>query len=354
MEKSNIHPNFQLNGIAISENTIVELSYSLIKEGEDFEKEIGDFLLQWVDVNDTIIVETSGSTGEPKSIKLQKKHMVNSALATGDFFNLKPKYSALLCMSTNFIAGKMMLVRAMVLGLHLTAVPAKLDPLDGLVQTFDFCAMVPMQLQNSLDKIERIETVIIGGAPMSKNLKDKLQGIKTQVFETYGMTETITHIALKKINSSSANVFTTLAGVVVSKDERDCMVINAPRISDAPIITNDIIELLSKTEFTWLGRYDSIINSGGIKLIPEQIEEKLAKVIEDRFFVTGIPDDILGQKLVLIIESKTENPDILAHVQSIKGLDKYERPKEVLFLKAFIETTSGKINRKKTIHLLSC
>lgn len=353
MDWSNIHPDFRLNGVAVSKKTIIELSYSLIKEGEVFEKEIGDFLQQWVDNKDSIVVETSGSTGIPKSIKLKKEYMVNSAKATRDFFDLKPKDSALLCMSPNYIAGKMMLVRAMVLGLHLTAVAASSKPLGGLSKTFDFCAMVPMQLQNSLGEIEKIKTVIIGGAPMSNQLKEKVQDIQTQVFETYGMTETITHIALKNINNSSESEFYALPGVILSKDNRDCLVINAPKIADAPVVTNDIIELLSETKFNWLGRYDSIINSGGIKLIPEQIEEKIAGIIKQRFFVAGVPDEVLGQKMVLIIEGKIDSLKVLEKIKVLENIEKNQIPKEVYTVPYFVYTPNEKINRKATLQSLN-
>lgn len=353
MNWNNIHPDFRFNGIAITKEDIAELSYSLIKEGEEFQREIGNFFQQWIDDKDSIVVSTSGSTGAPKFIILQKEHMVNSAMVTGAYLSLQSKNSALLCMSANFIAGKMMLVRAMVLGLHLTVIKASSNPLRGITQKFDFCAMVPLQLQSSLDKLDVVKTIIIGGAPISDTLKQEVQGLKTQVFETYGMTETITHVALKRINNSSQKHFKALPGVELSKDKRNCLVINAPKISNIPVVTNDVVELHSETEFTWLGRYDSVINSGGIKLIPEQIESKLTSALKTRFFVAGIPDEILGKKIVLVIECKMKPFNILAQIQSVKELDMYEVPKEVLCIDTFIETKNGKINRKATLAILN-
>src|SRR5680860_571647 len=222
-----IHSDFKLNGISFSRDELKEVAYSLIKEGEPFEKEIGDFLLDWLDDNPTLQVHTSGSTGRPKPIMLQKGHMVTSALATGEFFGLQPGNTALLCLPATYIAGKMMLVRAMVLGLELDYVMPSSNPLNGMSKSYNFCAMVPLQLENSLDALDQIATLIVGGAPLSQevqtqvqarllagqvqnvqtqaqarttNHKPKTANFSTAVFESYGMTETITHIALKEVN----------------------------------------------------------------------------------------------------------------------------------------------------------
>ncbi len=351
-----VHPNFKFNGVAVSFNDLEEISYSLIKEGEPYERDFGDFLLNWIDKEPTIQVKTSGSTGIPKTIHLRKQHMVNSAFATAKYFNLKAGDSALLCLSGAYIAGKMMLLRAMVLGLELDLVEPSSTPLLGGNKSYDFCAMVPFQLESSLSDINRIKTLIVGGAHISSSLKDKIQNLKTSIYETYGMTETITHIAVKKINldktvnqDSVENHFKTLPGITIQKDERNCLVINAPDINPAPIITNDMVELISDTEFNWLGRYDNIINSGGVKLIPEQIELKLASILKNRFFIVGIPDEHLGQNMILLIEKEGEDSEIFDRIKSLETLEKYEIPKDILFLESFVETVNGKISRKNTL-----
>ncbi len=351
-----VHPNFKFNGETVSFNDLEEISYSLIKEGEAYERDFGDFLLHWIDKEPTIQVKTSGSTGNPKTIVLEKQHMVNSALATGSFFNLKAGDSALLCLSGGYIAGKMMLLRAMVLGLELDLVEPSSTPLLGGTKSYDFCAMVPLQLEHSLSEINRIKTLIVGGAQISSSLKDKIQNVRTRVYETYGMTETITHIAVKKINLdktvSSGGVekhFKTLPNIRIQKNERNCLVINAPDVNPAPIITNDLVDIISDTEFIWLGRYDNIINSGGVKLIPEQIEGKLSPILKNRFFVIGIPDEHLGQKVVLLIEKENQDPKLLDKIKSLKILGKYEVPKDIVFLESFVETVNGKISRKKNL-----
>lgn len=352
-----IHSHFRLNGISFSHDELKEVSYSLIKEGEAFEKQIGDFLLDWLDDNPFLQVLTSGSTGKPKSIRLQKRHMVNSAVATGEFFGLQPGNTALLCLPATYIAGKMMLVRAMVLGLELDYVAPSSHPINAISKSYDFCAMVPLQLENSLENIKQIKTLIIGGAPISQILYGKIQDriktqdYKTEIFESYGMTETITHIALKRIahNGWQTTSFKTLPKVTVAADERGCLVIDAPSITDAPVVTNDVVELFSKTEFEWMGRYDNVINSGGIKLFPEQIEAKLAAAISCRFFVAGLPDEKLGQKLILVVEGTVDKQYIFREIKALTTIGEFEFPKEIHAVTEFQVTDSGKIQRNATL-----
>lgn len=352
MNTSEPHFDFRLNGISFDVDELKEVGYSLIKEGEPYEQSLGDFLLDWLNDEPTISVKTSGSTGNPKIIKLQKEHMVNSALATGGFFDLIAGNSALLCIPTDFIAGKMMLVRAMVLGLALDCVEPSSRPLEFVSKQYDFCAMVPMQVDNSVDKINSIKTLIVGGAPISNYLQSKLQKSSCRIFETYGMTETSTHIAVKKVNHSPESTFRLLPDIKISQDTRDCLVIDAPKIVNEKITTNDVVKLISDSEFEWLGRADNVINSGGVKIFPEQIEAKLAPLMKNRFFLAGLPDIRLGEKLVLIIESE-KDPKALSDTNVfLPVLEKYEMPKKVMVISKFIETGSGKINRRLTLEAL--
>lgn len=348
-----LHPQFKLNGIGYNETSLLEVSTELVKEGNPFEKTVGSFLIEWFNNSDIVNVRTSGSTGTPKQITLRKKHMVNSALATGNFFNLEPENSALLCLSADFIAGKMMLVRALVIGLDLTLVDPTSNPLKDLSDSFDFSAMVPLQVANSLTRLKQIKTLIIGGAPVSISLKEKLKSIKTSCYETYGMTETITHIAVRALNQNDQDdYFELLTDISVAIDNRGCLTINAPGISDVTIITNDLVELIDDKRFRWLGRYDTMINSGGVKLIPEQIEAKLAGLFENRFFIAGTPDEKLGQKLTLVVEGKQDLASIEKLLEKSRLLTKYEFPKEIIIVTKFKETLSGKIHRNKTLEEL--
>lgn len=346
-----MHPSFKIDGKPIDLNDLTEVAYSYIKEGEPFQESIGSFLLDWISLEESITVKTSGSTGAPKIISLSKEHMKNSAIATGAFFELSSGNSCLLCLSCDYIAGKMMMVRALVLGLDIHITEPSSEPLKNPLKPkkFDFCAMVPMQVQDSLNEINRIDKLIIGGAPISNTLKQNLLQKHVKSYETYGMTETITHVAVKEITAVLEQPFKALPNVRFSLDHRGCLVIEAPNVAIQKIVTNDLVALLSEREFHWLGRYDNVINSGGVKLIPEEIEQKLFSVLDKPFIIAGVNDERLGQKLVLVIESDTSvNPE-LSNLNSLKILEPYERPKDIIYLTAFIRTKTGKIQRSLTI-----
>ena len=338
----NVHNSFKLNGFHFNREHLLRVAYSFIKEGEDFEKPIGEFLLDWFDDRTYIDLQTSGTTGAPKTIRTSKQAMVESAIATGDFFDLRPGNKALQCLPVKYIAGKLMFVRAFIIGLDMDFVAPSSNPLENKSDVkYDFIAMVPLQAKNSLKELKNVKKLIIGGSMISKALEKELSKLPTKVYETYGMTETITHIAARELGEK---VFTVLPDITISYDYRNCLVIHAPRISDDLIVTNDIVELTNEKQFKFIGRYDNIINSGGIKLIPEQIEEKLSGKIPARFFVTGKPDEKLGEKLVLVIEGDNQKIDEAV----FDALDKYEKPKEVLFIPKFKQTENGKILRKET------
>ena len=339
---NDVHPAFKLNGFHLDKDDLCRVAYSFIKEGEDYERSVGHFLLDWFDNSAMIEMQTSGTTGTPKTITVEKQAMVNSALATGDFFDLHPGSKVLHCLPTKYVAGKMMFVRGFILGLDMDFVAPSSHPMHNNDTKYDFVAMVPLQAQNSLKQLANVKKMIIGGVRLGKTLSAALKKMPIQAYETYGMTETITHIAAKKIGEKA---FTVLPGVTISYDDKQCLVIHAPRISEEVIVTNDLVELVNENQFVFLGRIDNIINSGGIKLIPEIIEEKLSHKIPGRFFVIGKPDDTLGEKLVLVVEGEKQEfePDFF------DLLDRFEKPKEILFVPKFVETGSGKIMRKETL-----
>lgn len=337
-----VHNYFKLNGYHLNAKDLCQIAYSYVKESDAYEKSIGEFFLDWFDKKDYIEMTTSGTTGLPKLVRLEKQAMIQSALATGDFFGLKPGDRALLCLPTQFIAGKMMLVRSLILGLELDIVAPSVTPLAFNSKSYDFVAMVPLQVQNSIDKLHNISKLIIGGAKLDSALEEKLLPLKTEIYETYGMTETITHVAAKRLGTTA---FSILPNVKISQDDRQCLVINVATISEEPIVTNDLVELLNDQQFIFLGRIDNVINSGGVKLIPEQIEAKLIGKIMNRFFVTGLPDTNLGERLVLVVEG--EKQDFPADFFDILG--KYEKPKEIVFVSKFKENENGKLLRKATV-----
>jgi len=342
MSNTEIHPKFKLNGV----------QFKSVKDLLEYAKkelpEVFEFFYEWFSKKKYLTVHTSGSTGKPKAIRLFKEHMINSALSSAKYFELDDEeITALLCMSPKYIAGKMMLVRAIVSGWSLDVVKPVSNPLKERIM-YDFTAMIPLQVYNSLDDIHKVKTLIVGGGKVSKALQDKLQNVRPKVYATYGMTETVTHIAVKKLSwiNSITNYYEVLPGITVEKDDRNCLVINAPNISKKQIITNDIVKLIDDKHFCWQGRYDNIINSGGIKIIPEIVEEKLGSSISQRFFISSKKDDALGNKVILIIEGKkVKNIDYSA-------LDKYEIPKEVFYITKFKETKSGKVDRNGSLGLI--
>lgn len=341
-----VHPRFRLNGIFLGKDDLLKVAYDLIKEGEVYEKATGAFLLDWFDDKPYIAMKTSGTTGVPKTIHIQKRHMVNSALATADFFDAGVNTHALHCLPSQFVAGKMMMVRALIIGWDIYLATPSAMPLQRDDKTYDFAAMVPLQAEQSFDKLSQVKKIILGGGKVSPVLSVKLQELSAEIWETYAMTETVTHIAAKRTGEQA---FKTLPNVTISADNRGCLIINAPNVADAPVVTNDLVMLTDDSHFIWLGRFDNVINSGGIKLYPEQVEEKLAPYIGKRFFVYGLPDDSLGEKLVLVIESEP----FTLHDDAYTDLDKYEKPKEVFFVPKFIETDTGKVKRAETLKVLS-
>ena len=324
-----------------------------------WERDVCIFILEWMDSTDSVLAKTSGSTGFPKAIVLSKQKMLNSAKQTGDFFNFKEGQSALLCLSANYIAGKMMIVRAILWQLNLILVDPNGNPLENLNTKVDFAAMVPLQLVNSLnspDRIELITNLLIGGGAVDTKLETKIQNLTTNCFSSYGMTETVSHVAIKSLNGSSKSCyFKGLGDVLFSVDKRNCLKITAPHVLSSPIVTNDVVDLITEKQFVWLGRYDNVVNSGGIKLFPETIEKKLQGVISAPFFLTSLPDEKLGQKLVLLVENPiAKEKDKVELQKKIKGLlDKLEQARAIFFIKEFIRTPNGKLKRKATLSLVN-
>ncbi len=344
---SKIHNRFSWESYHLNSKGLVDLGYSFIKEGGPHEKSIGEFLLNWLDERDFVLTSSSGSTGGPKLMPLSKQSMVNSAIATGDALNLEAGQTCLLCLPATHIAGKMMLVRAMILGLELHYVSPSKSPLRLTKKSFDFCAMTPMQLKNSMHRIDSIGKILVGGGVVSSTIKEALPNKTVQVFETFGMTETFSHVALKKLhtNSGAALGFTPLPGISVSKDDRGCLIIQAPHILEGVLVTNDLVEIHTDGSFSWLGRLDNVINSGGVKLYPEKIEKSLSSYIELPYFIAALPNQELGECVGLLIEGPHQELD----PKTFDLLDRFEKPKGVYFIEKFSYTSNGKVQRKETV-----
>ena len=340
------HTSFKLEGFFYDNTGLSSLAERLIMEGEDYQVSLGVFIAQWIDSNPEISLQTSGSTGTPKTVLMSKQAMVNSAIATAAYFNLESGNSALSCLPFEYIAAKMMFVRAYVLGLELDCIKPSSSPLVAVSKTYDFCAMVPLQLENTIQYLYRVKTLIVGGAKLPNALKSKLTKSPFTIYETFGMTETVSHIAVKNISKSSS-FFEVLPSVSIGVDSRNCLYIEAPHIVSTPIQTNDVINLISKTTFEWIGRYDSIINSGAIKIAPEQLEQQLEGFIKERFFISSQKDNVLGEIVVIVIERSVPYKTL-----NFETLEPTRRPKRIYYVDKFKETVSGKIKRKETLDLV--
>lgn len=347
-----LHPSFQLNGLDISSaEELLNFTDDLLHQGAPYEISVARFIEQWLDFSDSVNVITSGSTGTPKELNLAKSAMIESAKATGAYFKLGPGTKALLCLSADYIAGKMMLVRAMTLGWDLHVVAPEADALTEYDNDYDFVAMVPYQVHHSLSALGKVKKLIVGGGPVSKTLETALQESPVEAFATYGMTETITHIAVRRINGfAKSTQFTALPNVNLSLDERSCLVIDVPYLTSDPIVTNDIVDLQSATSFTWIGRYDHIINSGGVKMNPEEIEAKLT-AIDFPFIIASEKDPALGERVILVLENVKGEP-IPNYKSAFDQLEKYERPKKMYTLSKFPYTETGKIKRGDVLKVL--
>lgn len=318
---------------------------------DDYLQDIKSFIEEWKSAADEILVQTSGSTGPPKTIRLLKSKVKASAKATGTFFNFQANQTALLNLSPNYIAGKLMLVRAIEFGMKLIVAPNDKDPLCSIpMQAIDFAAFVPYQLKailsnpSSRAKYEAIKNVIIGGAAIDSKLENALIQLSNQNYATFGMTETITHFALRSI-SNQEDYFTCLPGISVGINEAEGLIIHKNEITPE-IQTNDRVELLDDRRFKWLGRLDNIVNSAGIKISPELIEKRIENQIPDnRFYFMGRKSDTFGEELVLYIEGELNVADLLERLKP--QMSKYELPKAVICIPKFEETDSGKVIRKQ-------
>ncbi len=308
-------------------------------------EEIHRFMVDWLHPSLTVDLQTSGSTGAPRRIVMKKSWMENSARLTAGAFALKRGERALLCLPPQFTAGRMMLVRAMHLGLDLKVAEPSSDPLAELRGAIDFAAMTPLQLSQSIarGRLKMVKTLLVGGAQITPALIKQVDTLKTRVFETWGMTETASHVAIRPLNGvNKSDCFSALPGVRFSQDGRGCLIVRADHLGGEAIVTNDVVELLDHRAFRWRGRYDNVINSGAVKLFPELIEQKLAAHLTTRpFYITAVADELLGEKVVLLIEGE---PFPLPR-EIWASLAKYEKPREVRFLDKFNRTGSGKIIR---------
>ena len=331
-----------------------------------------DFFSEWNNDSDRVLVHTSGSTGKPKPMMVEKKRMLNSARITCDFLGLKPGDSALLCMSLDYIAGKMVVVRSIERHLHLISVSPSGHPLKDINEEITFAAMVPMQVYNTLqvpeerERLTHIRHLIIGGGAIDASLEKELQALpgNIAIWSTYGMTETLSHIALRRINGAEASEwYQPFDSVKISQTEEGCLVIDAPLVCSETLVTNDIVEIESyiynkvekheevenhnkveKLRFRIKGRKDNVICSGGIKIQIEEVEALLKPHLEKPFMIAKKKDEKFGEIAVLLTEDK-EIEKVEATIRRLLSDHKYWIPREFLYVEHLPLTETGKPKR---------
>ncbi len=355
-----------LDGELISKENIKAVRQSFEEQYQedsisDLKAEVLSFLESWFSSDSFIELQTSGSTGKPKIIKAKKEALLTSASLTCEALGLKASTNALLCISPKYIGGMMMIVRAMFCQMNLVLAPVQSNPLlyfctkdnkhDFFSEHFVLVALVPMQVQMILANVQtrslfmQIEQVLIGGASVSKSLENNLKELPNRIYSTYGMTETLSHIALRQINGQKPNpYYKLLPSISVRQDNDGCLQILAPYISKEYLPTNDIVRLFACDEFEVLGRRDNIVNSGGLKLQIEELEEELIPYINVPFALSSQPDELLGDALVLLIEGELDNNLLFQKLK--RELNPYHLPKRIISSIKLPKTANEKIDRQ--------
>ncbi len=365
MEETHPYSHLTINSTTFERGALLRRCDDLIRSNSSpvWERDIYSFILEWLSNSPTVSLQTSGSTGKPKTIIAPKQALAASAQMTEAFFDLRQGDKALLCLPASYIAGKMMIVRAFVSRLDLILAPPSSNSLLDLKERIKFAPVVPMQLetvfakeQDSIASLSQIEHLLVGGAGLNPTLRNTIISHEAKCgyscHLSYGMTETYSHVAMQRISADQQNSFSALQDVSFTTDEHSQLIINAPRLGIENLLTNDVVKLISSTEFELLGRADNVINSGGVKVHPEQIEQKLEPLLtNNRYFIHGLSDPILGETVALFIESgdidQSSMDKLLAQMR--EKLNPFEFPKKIYPVSQFQLTTSGKIQRQDTV-----
>lgn len=353
--KNYLHPQFSINGKAYTYKALLVFSRKLVHSALTHEQAIGLFLLDWFSPIETIALTTSGTTGTPKKITVKKQAMVAHAKLSGAYFSFKPQDTILHLLPTQFIAGKMVVVRALTLGLDLWYKAPNKAPLKNVQRTFDWTSMVPYQLAHSLEHLDKVKNILIGGGVLPHTLKEKALAVAknthTHLFLSFGMTETLSHIAIAALEPLKPPLFKVLPGIAISTTAQGCLQVKAPYLEGAQIKTTDIVQLKGKQSFYWMGRENLQIHSGGLKLFPEQIEAQIAPHLKVPFFIVGQPDVDLGEQVTLVVE-KPNLPVVFKALKTIVFTPPYFKPKSVLEVGCFKYSTTHKLKRKETLNSL--
>ena len=330
-----------------------------------FQEEVFDFCRQWKLGKNEFLFHTSGSTGKPKPIYLSRLNMIESANMTMDWLHLQEGDNVLLCLPIEYIAGAMMLVRALVLKLNIVLVEPSQNPLEEITKPINIhlASFVTTQWSTILQSnpnlftfFSEVKGILIGGSELTSSVELLTKEIQLPIFQTYGMTETSSHIAFRQISSEDA-IYQCFNGVQIKLNDQGCLCIHSPSTLNQWIETNDVAELIHVNQFSILGRNDFAINSGGRKIHPEIIEKCCHSFfaqhsITCKTFAYGLDDDFYGQKLVLFIETIDELNIQIQLIDYLKlNLESWEVPKQFIVLPEFLYTKTGKIDRPNTLTL---
>ena len=318
---------------------------------DNIDPEIYKLLLFWKSDKENLTVLTSGSTGNPKKINISKKQMIVSAENTLQYFNVNENSTFLNCLPVKYIGGKIMLIRAILSKGKIVLCKPLANPIKELDIIIDFIALTPLQLNNVLENrknFEKIKLAIIGGGLVSENLISKIQNLTTNCFQTYGMTETISHIAVRNLkNCTNKTPYKCLEDIKVRANKKNQLIIDSKKLNIENLVTNDKVKILSNEEFLFLNRTDTIINSGGLKINPEEVENKILKSLGDNnFFVDKIKNDKFGEEIILIALKKIELNLLIESIKLLK--DKKIQPKKIYIVDKFIFNDNQKIDKLKS------
>ncbi|MCF2497484.1 AMP-binding protein [Dyadobacter chenhuakuii] len=355
-----------MNNFPMPWNTSISTIATQKRPEHSYFAEAYDFMQSWSSGQQTFTLQTSGSTGTPKPIQIHRSQLIASAQMTGKALGLRAGTRALVCLNVHYIAGLMMLVRGMELDWEMTVIEPSANPLldvNGL-DAFDFTALVPLQLHAILEnpktenQVNKLGTVLLGGAPVNVSLQRKIESLSVPVYQSYGMTETVSHIALRKLNGENfSEDYQFLPNIVYGTDDRGCLHISGPVTNGEVVQTNDLVEIAGNT-FKWIGRADNVINSGGVKIVLDKVDATVGKVFFDlkignAFFNWFVSDEKLGQKLILVVEGTANTFQAKDMIEEIrKSLSAYETPKHVYFVQHFNKTTTDKVDKRRTVQQL--
>lgn len=330
----------------------MQAKWYFIDSNAELKAAAAGFLESW-NANAPFQIKSSGTTGLPQLHTFNKTQLTHSALVSNAALQLSTQTRALLCLPLSSVGGLMLLARSVVGHFEVQLQLPSARPLQNLRQKIDFVAMVPTQLQQSIEhdlpQLKGIARILVGGGQMSSELIAACQSAQLEVWHSYGMTETLSHVALRKVSPIEEPFFNALPGITFSC-KNNCLVIHYPALQSEVLITKDIVELHNPSRFTWIGRADNAINSGGFKIIPEILEAQLHKYLDAAFFITSLPDVKWGQMVAIVIEGNKK--PIFPDFQQI-GLKAAEIPRKYALVPHFNRTDTQKIKRQVVIQSLT-